>query len=126
MIATRSSAFNVSKYSALKIAAEEEEEAWWPPTFDPSVLSRTLLAQWMMAVASHSTLSRALSLMSWTWDLPCGFTGGFTATIDATPISPKDHLNVSVRSRTLNNGRLFRSYTSRDCVTRPLVTVLHT
>ncbi len=33
----------------------EAEEAWWPPTFTPERFSRTLLAWWMIEVASHST-----------------------------------------------------------------------
>ena len=33
----------------------EADDAWWPPTFTPDGVSRTLLAWWTMLVASHST-----------------------------------------------------------------------
>src|SRR5262245_18604148 len=35
--------------------ASEADEAWCPPTFTPSTLSRTWLAWWMVQLASHST-----------------------------------------------------------------------
>ncbi|MCH7907453.1 MAG: hypothetical protein IIB26_08480 [Chloroflexi bacterium] len=50
----------------LTFAADEADEAWWPPTFEPSALSRTLFAQWMIAVDSQRTRSRALSRTTWT------------------------------------------------------------
>jgi hypothetical protein len=33
----------------------DAEEAWWPPTFTPEDVWRTLLAWWTMLIASHST-----------------------------------------------------------------------
>src|SRR3954469_15673956 len=33
----------------------EADDAWWPPTFTPDGVWRTLLAWWTMLVASHST-----------------------------------------------------------------------
>ena len=33
----------------------DADEAWWPPTFTPDGVSRTLLAWWTMLVASQST-----------------------------------------------------------------------
>src|SRR6516164_5092716 len=38
------------------MVASEADEAWWPPTFSPSVFSRIWLAWWMVQLASHSTL----------------------------------------------------------------------
>src|SRR5215203_3978800 len=38
------------------MVASEADEAWWPPTFRPSTLSRRWLALWMVQLASHSTL----------------------------------------------------------------------
>ena len=38
--ATRSSGRSTSKYSAVMMVASEADEAWWPPTFSPSSLSR--------------------------------------------------------------------------------------
>src|SRR6476659_2359635 len=38
------------------MVASEADEAWWPPTFSPSTLSRRWLALWMVQLASHSTL----------------------------------------------------------------------
>src|SRR5829696_3190127 len=38
------------------IVASEAEEAWWPPTFRPSLLARRWFALWMVQVESHSTL----------------------------------------------------------------------
>ena len=35
--------------------ASEADEAWCPPTFKPSMLSRTWLAWWMVQLASQST-----------------------------------------------------------------------
>ena len=37
------------------MVASEADEAWCPPTFRPSALSRTWLAWWMVQLASHST-----------------------------------------------------------------------
>ena len=31
----------------------EADEAWWPPTFKPSSFGRTVLASWIIRVASH-------------------------------------------------------------------------
>src|SRR5215213_8775733 len=38
------------------IVASEAEEAWWPPTFRPSLLARRWFALWMVQVESHRTL----------------------------------------------------------------------
>src|SRR5258708_14620173 len=38
------------------MVASEADDAWWPPTFSPSTLSRRWLALWMVQLASHSTL----------------------------------------------------------------------
>src|SRR5215471_14051831 len=55
------------------MVASEADEAWCPPTFTPSMFSRTWLAWWMVQVASHSTFrsssrriasSRALGFVS--------------------------------------------------------------
>ena len=45
----------VVEYSAVMIETIDADEAWWPPTFTPEGVSRTLLAWWMIDVASHST-----------------------------------------------------------------------
>ena len=37
------------------IDTTEAEDAWWPPTLTPDGVRRTLLAWWMIEVASHST-----------------------------------------------------------------------
>src|ERR1700755_2826489 len=44
--------------------ASEAEEAWWPPTFSPSVLGRTWLAWWMVHDDSHSTLRASADSIS--------------------------------------------------------------
>ena len=54
--ATRSSGRSTEKYSADMMVASEAEDAWWPPTFSPSVLGRMWLAWWMVHDDSHSTL----------------------------------------------------------------------
>ncbi len=49
------------------MVASEAEEAWWPPTFRPSVFSRRWLALWIVQLASHSTFfssSRKVSSVS--------------------------------------------------------------
>src|SRR3954463_6099150 len=38
------------------MVASEADDAWWPPTFSPSTLSRRWLALWMDQLASHSNL----------------------------------------------------------------------
>src|ERR1044072_4758393 len=37
------------------IDAIDADDAWWPPTFTPDGVLRTLLAWWTIEVASHST-----------------------------------------------------------------------
>ncbi len=37
------------------IATIDADDAWWPPTFTPEAVARTLLAWWTMLVASQST-----------------------------------------------------------------------
>src|ERR1700756_3854389 len=32
----------------------DADDAWWPPTFTPEAVARTLFAQWTMLVASQS------------------------------------------------------------------------
>src|SRR3954470_239705 len=60
--ATRSSGLSTEKYSADMMVASDADEAWWPPTFSPSVLGRMWLAWWMVHDDSHSTfLARALN-----------------------------------------------------------------
>ena len=41
--------------SRYRAAESEADEAWWPPTFSPSVLSRMWLAWWMVQEESHNT-----------------------------------------------------------------------
>ena len=55
MIATLSEALSVSKYRAVSRATDEADALWCPPTFMPSGLARTLLAQCTIAQASHNT-----------------------------------------------------------------------
>jgi hypothetical protein len=38
------------------MVASEAEDAWWPPTFSPSVFARKWLALWIMYVDSQSAL----------------------------------------------------------------------
>ena len=38
------------------IVASDADDAWWPPTFRPSSLSRMWLALWIVHDDSHSTL----------------------------------------------------------------------
>src|SRR4029077_13609424 len=54
--ATRSSGRSTLKYSADMMVASEAEDAWWPPTFNPSALGRTWLAWWIVHDDSHSAL----------------------------------------------------------------------
>jgi len=44
-----------AKYSADMMLAIDADDAWWPPTFTPDGVARTLFAWWTMLVASHST-----------------------------------------------------------------------
>jgi hypothetical protein len=41
---TRSGPRRCAKYSAVMTETIEADEAWWPPTFTPDRVSRTLLA----------------------------------------------------------------------------------
>src|SRR3569833_3582648 len=51
------------------MVASEADDAWWPPTLRPSVMSRMWLALWIIQLASHSTLrSSALNdFRSFAW-----------------------------------------------------------
>src|SRR6185436_7456606 len=46
------------------MVASEAEEAWWPPTFSPSSLSRRWLALWTVQVASQSTFRSSSARIS--------------------------------------------------------------
>src|SRR5512141_555987 len=46
------------------MVASEADEAWWPPTFRPSVFSRRWLALWMVQLASQSTFFSSARRMS--------------------------------------------------------------
>ncbi len=52
---TRSAASRWAKYSAVITDTRLALEAWWPPTFTPSPVSRSWLAASTILVASHST-----------------------------------------------------------------------
>jgi hypothetical protein len=50
------------------IEAIDADDAWWPPTFTPDGVLRTLFAWWTIDVASHSTRrSTACSSSSPAW-----------------------------------------------------------
>src|ERR1043166_9400847 len=49
------------------MVASEAEEAWCPPTFSPSVLSRTWLALWMVQLESQSTFCSSAMRSSSSW-----------------------------------------------------------
>mmetsp|Transcript_55633 Transcript_55633/g.169251 ORF Transcript_55633/g.169251 Transcript_55633/m.169251 type:complete len:206 (-) Transcript_55633:6-623(-) len=53
--ATRSWGWSTRKYSAVRMVTKEALDAWWPPTFRPSRLGRTLFALWIMSVANQFT-----------------------------------------------------------------------
>ena len=70
MTATTSVGRSVLKYSAVSKLTAEAEDAWWPPTFSPS-LARAVLAWCTIHALSQSTrrwmrarMSRSLSAMA--------------------------------------------------------------
>src|ERR1051325_4749808 len=77
------------------MVASEADEAWWPPTFRPSVLSRKWLALWIVQLASQSTLrsSAASSARS----------------ADARGIGLRRLAMLRSLHQTLGNGYQFRS-----------------
>ena len=54
---TRSGPRRCAKYSAVMIETIDADDAWWPPTFTPEAVVRTLLAWWTIDIASHRTRS---------------------------------------------------------------------
>ena len=55
LTATRSSASRWANQSAVIAVTSEALDAWWPPTFTPSPVSRSWLAASTIRVASQST-----------------------------------------------------------------------
>ena len=52
---TRSGARMCSNQSEVMMLTIDADEAWWPPTFTPDSVFRTLFAWWTIEVASHRT-----------------------------------------------------------------------
>src|SRR6476619_4965985 len=52
---TRSGARRCANHSAVMTLTIDADDAWWPPTFTPDGVLRTLLAWWTIEVASHRT-----------------------------------------------------------------------
>src|SRR5581483_6997404 len=68
---TRSAAWSCEKYRADMMLTIDADDAWWPPTFTPEALGRTLLAWWTWLAASHSTRRWTRSSTS-RWGSPAG------------------------------------------------------
>src|SRR4051812_39055554 len=70
---TRSPGRSCSNHRAVMMEVIDALDAWWPPTLRPERFGRTLLAWWIMDVASHRTRrsmdprtsSRAPAAPSW-------------------------------------------------------------
>src|SRR4051794_41821751 len=87
----------------------EADEAWWPPTFTPDGVSRTLFAWWTMLVASQSTRRCTASRSSIEGVLSSCAVGAAaalmrrrcrTVTPDTTETQPRAHPRKTVHSKT--------------------------
>src|SRR3974390_334246 len=58
------------------MVASEAEDAWCPPTFNPSALSRRWLALWIVQLASHNTLRSSAERISRRSDCGIGALAG--------------------------------------------------
>src|SRR5215472_899285 len=97
--ATRSSGRSTWKYSADMMVASEAEEAWWPPTFSPSLLVRTWLAWWMVHDDSQSTLrASAISVSRRAASIAMAFLPT-SAVCKSSPAGVVKYLNFSHNTR---------------------------